>query len=76
MLYGEREVGGLHRLSILLDEPTAYDLPVDPQAPITLSRIWQRVAQPLGLVAFGAVILGITGAFLITRRTIMMEEVE
>jgi len=76
MLYGEKEAGGLHRLSILLDEPSAYDLPVDPQAPITLSRVWQKIVQPLGLVAAGATILGITGTFFITRRTIKMEEVE
>ena len=76
MLYGEKEAGGLHRLSILLDEPSAYDLPVDPEVPVTLSRTRQKVVQPLGLAAFGASILGITGAFLITRRTIHMEQVE
>jgi formate dehydrogenase iron-sulfur subunit len=75
-LYGEKEAGGLHRLSILLDEPAAYDLPVDPQVPITLSRIWQKIVQPLGLIAGGATLLGIAGVFLITRRTISMEEVE
>jgi len=76
MLYGEKEAGGLHRLSILLDEPSAYGLPADPQTPVTFSRIWQKIVQPLGTVAFGASLLGIMGAFLVTRRTIKMEEVE
>jgi formate dehydrogenase iron-sulfur subunit len=76
MLYGEREAGGLHRLSILLDEPPAYGLPVDPQGPITLSRVWQKIIQPLGEVALGATILGVIGAFFVTRRNIRMEEVE
>ncbi len=76
MLYGEKEAGGLHRLSILLGEPSGYGLPDDPQVPITFSHIWQKIVQPLGIVAFGAAILGITGAFLVTRRTIKMEEVE
>jgi len=75
-LYGEKEAGGLHRLSILLDEPSAYGLPDDPQAPITFSRIWQKIVQPLGTAAFGAALLGITGTFLVTRRMIKMEEVE
>jgi formate dehydrogenase iron-sulfur subunit len=76
MLYGESEAGGLHRLSILLDEPSAYGLPVDPQGPITFSSIWQKIIQPLGEVALGATVLGVIGAFFVTRRNIRMEEVE
>jgi formate dehydrogenase iron-sulfur subunit len=76
MLYGESEAGGLHRLSILLDEPSAYGLPVDPQGPIALSRVWQKIIQPLGEIALGATILGVIGAFFVTRRNIRMEEVE
>ena len=76
MLYGESEAGGLHRLSILLDESSAYGLPFDPQGPITFSRIWQKIVQPLGEVALGASILGVIAAFFVTRRNIRMEEVE
>jgi formate dehydrogenase iron-sulfur subunit len=76
MLYGESEAGGLHRLSILLDEPSAYGLPVDPQGPITFSNVWQKIVQPLGEVALGAAVLGVIGAFFVTRRNIRMEEVE
>jgi formate dehydrogenase iron-sulfur subunit len=75
-LYGENEAGGLHRLSILLDSPAAYALPADPQGPITFADVWRKIIQPLGEVAFGATVLAITGAFLIIRRNVRMEEVE
>lgn len=73
-IYGENEAGGLHRLSILLDEPEQYGLPSVPKTP-ALARAWQRVIQPLGEVAFGAAIAGILGVFLFVRRRIRMEEV-
>lgn len=73
MLYGESEAGGLHRLSILLDEPSAYDLPVDPQGPITFSRIWQKIIQPLGGIAVGATALGLLINFLVARTQIKAE---
>jgi formate dehydrogenase iron-sulfur subunit len=76
ILYGESEAGGLHRLSILLDKPSAYGLPVNPQGPITFSSVWQKIIQPLGEVALGATILGVIGAFFVARRNIRMEEVE
>ncbi len=73
-LYGENEAGGLHRLSILLDDPSAYDLPVDPQAPITFASIWQSIIQPLGEIAVGATALGLLVNFLVARRLIKVEE--
>jgi formate dehydrogenase iron-sulfur subunit len=76
MLYGENETGGLHRLSILLDEPSVYGLPADPQGLVTFSSVWQKIIQPLGEIALGATILGVIGAFFVTRRNIRMEEVE
>jgi hypothetical protein len=73
MLYGEIEAGGLHRLSILLDEPSAYGLPADPQGPITLSSIWQRIIQPLGEIAVGTTALGLLINFLVARTQIKAE---
>jgi formate dehydrogenase iron-sulfur subunit len=73
-LYGENEAGGLHRLSIILDEPRQYNLPESP--PGTIASVWQKIIQPLGEVAFGAAILGVIGAFFVSRRNISMEEVE
>ncbi len=74
MLYGESEAGGLHRLSILLDDPPAYGLPVDPQGPITFSSIWQKIIQPLGEIAVGATALGLLLNFLVARHQIKVEE--
>ncbi len=76
MLYGEKEAGGLHRLSILLDEPSAYGLPTDPQSPITLSRVWQKIIQPLGSIAVGLTTVGLGVNFMIARRSIKLEEEE
>lgn len=76
MLYGENEAGGLHRLSILLDEPVAYGLPEDPQGFVTFANVWRKIVQPLGGIVFGATLAGVTSAFLLVRRNIRMEEVE
>jgi formate dehydrogenase iron-sulfur subunit len=73
-LYGENETGGLHRLSILFDEPAQYNLPQAP--PGAIANAWQKIIQPLGEVALGATVLGVIAAFFITRRNIRMEEVE
>ncbi len=73
-IYGETEAGGLHRLSILLDEPEQYGLPSIPRTP-SFARAWQKILQPLGNVAFGTALLGILGAFFFVRRKIRMEEV-
>jgi formate dehydrogenase iron-sulfur subunit len=74
-LYGETEAGGLHRLSIVFDEPDQYNLPANPGSPTT-ARAWQGIVQPLGQVAFGATILGALTAFLLARRNVRMEGVE
>ncbi len=73
-LYGESEAGGLHRMSILLDEPSVYGLPADPQGPISFSAIWQRIVQPLGGIAVGATALGLVVNWLVARTQIKVEE--
>ena len=76
LLYGEHEAGGLHRLSILLDEPSAYGLPVDPGTQFFLARIYRQIIQPAGFAIFGAALVGVVAAFGLARRNIHMEEVE
>jgi formate dehydrogenase iron-sulfur subunit len=76
LLYGEHEAGGLHRLSILLDEPSAYGLPEDPGGQFVLARLYRKVIQPAGFAIFGAALLGIVTAYGLARRNIHMEEVE
>jgi formate dehydrogenase iron-sulfur subunit len=76
LLYGEHEAGGLHRLSILLDRPSAYGLPDDPGASFLLARLYRKIVQPAGFAIFGAAAVGIIAAFGLARRNIHMEEVE
>ena len=76
LLYGELEAGGLHRLSILLDQPSAYGLPDDPGGQFVLARLYRKILQPAGFAIFGAALLGVVGAFGLARRNIHMEEVE
>jgi formate dehydrogenase iron-sulfur subunit len=73
-LYGETQAGGLHRLSILLDKPSVYDLPSDPTGPVAFSGVWQRVIQPLGGIAVGATTLGLVINWLVARTQIKAEE--
>lgn len=76
LLYGENEAGGLHRLSILLDEPAAYGLPTDLRGAITVAWIYKKIVKPASLVVFGMALVGVTTAFTLARRAIHMEEVE
>ena len=74
-LYGETQASGLGRLSILFDEPQAYNLPADPVTPTT-ARVWQTFVQGLGALAIVGVTAGAFLAFLFSRGKIQMEEVE
>ena len=76
LLYGENEAGGLHRLSILLDQPSAYGLPEDPGGKFILARLWRKVIQPAGFAVFGVALVGVVTAYGLARRNIHMEEVE
>ena len=71
-LYGETETGGLHRLSIIFDQPRQYNLPENP--PGALANIWQGIIQPLGQIAVGATAVGLLVNFLVARRQIKVEE--
>jgi formate dehydrogenase iron-sulfur subunit len=75
-LYGEHEAGGLHRMSILLDEPSAYGLPDNPEGSFVLAHLYRRIIQPAGIAVFGAALFGVVAAFGLARRSIHMEEVE
>ena len=76
LLYGEHEAGGLHRVSILLDEPSVYGLPADPGGLFALARFYRKIVQPAAFVVFGAALAGVITAFALARRNIHMEEVE
>ncbi len=72
-LYGETELGGLGRLYILTERPSAYGLPEKPRYP-AMATVWQDFVQPLGEIAIGATAVGLLINFLIARRIIKVEE--
>jgi formate dehydrogenase iron-sulfur subunit len=76
LLYGEHEAGGLHRLSILLDQPSAYGLPDDPGGQFLLARLYRKIIQPAGFGVLSAALVGVAAAFGLARGHIRMEEVE
>lgn len=65
-IYGRDELGGLGVIYILPDNPENYDLPVNPQIPLTLG-LWKDVVQPYGKVLLGATLAGTALAFLVSR---------
>lgn len=74
-LYGEFESGGLHRLSILSDDPSSYALVAGIQIS-PLFSFWKNTLNPLGRIGLGATILGLFVTWMVVRRNIKMEEVE
>lgn len=74
-LYGEHELGGLHVLYVLEEEPEVYGLPSDPKVPVMVT-LWQKLLQPLGQVAFGATLVSLLAAWITVRRNVEMEKVE
>ena len=73
-VYGLDQAGGLHRLSVLLDDPRAYGLPLNPDGAYDFSAVWQRAIQPLGGVAVGATAVGLVLNWLVARTQIKVEE--
>ena len=75
VLYNPAGVGGTAMMYILPEDNLGrFNLPEAPSG--AMAGFWQKIVQPLGEVALGATILGVIGAFFITRRNIRMEEVE
>jgi formate dehydrogenase iron-sulfur subunit len=74
-VYGETQLGGLGLLMVLLDKPSVYGLPDDPQMPVTLTA-WQKVVQPasVGLTVTAIIATGLS--FIIARRQHLREKAE
>jgi formate dehydrogenase iron-sulfur subunit len=74
-VYGETQLGGLGLLMVLLDKPSIYGLPDDPQMPVTLTA-WKKVVQPasVGLTVTAIVATGLS--FIIARRQHLREKAE
>ena len=72
-LYGDKELGGLHKIYVLDDSPEVYGLTVDPQ--ISAATVaWQSVLQPVGWAVGGLTILGLGLNYLVAREAKMTKE--
>jgi len=72
VLYGEKELGGLHVMYVLQESPSVYGLPEDPKLPIS-STVWQDIVRPIGWAAAGAVVLGLGLNYVIAQRKIKLK---
>ncbi len=60
IVYGEKELKGLHVMYLLPEEPTVYDLPKEPKVPTT-AILWRDILRPIGLILGGGSILAWLG---------------
>jgi formate dehydrogenase iron-sulfur subunit len=66
LLYGEKELGGLHVMYVLKETPSIYQFPEYPEIPPT-TVAWKTIVQPLGWVLGGLTILGLGLNYLMAR---------
>ncbi|QGG48401.1 4Fe-4S dicluster domain-containing protein [Heliorestis convoluta] len=71
-LYGIDELGGLGMIYLLPDRPSKYDLPENPQAPLSLTLL-KDVVQPAGTLALAGTVVGLAGAALLSWRNERMK---
>jgi len=71
-LYGENELGGLHVLYVLEEEPSVYGLPVNPKITVAATA-WQDVIRPLGWAVAGVAVLGLGLNYVIAKRKIQLK---
>lgn len=67
-VYGDKELGGLHELYVLLEKPEVYGLPVNPSLSKRLT-FWKYAVQPLGKVLLGATLFGLVVNWVAARKT-------
>jgi formate dehydrogenase beta subunit len=71
-LYGENELGGLHVMYVLDDDPAVYGLPAEPKIS-AVTTAWQDILQPVGWALGGVTILGLGLNWLIARANVKKE---
>jgi formate dehydrogenase iron-sulfur subunit len=67
-VYGDKELGGLHELYVLLESPDVYGLPVNPQISKRLT-FWKYAVQPVGRALLGASLFGLMVNWVVARKT-------
>lgn len=74
-LYGDREMGGLHTMYVLLYPPEVHGLPVNPQVPV-MAYLWKDILKPLGYVATGLAVIGLGINYLAARASLNRQKDE
>ena len=74
ILYGDKELSGLHVIYVLDDLPEIYGLPVDPEVPAAATV--RDVFQWIGVGAPAAVIAGCGLNYLVARARMVKGEKE
>jgi len=65
-LYGEKELGGLHVLYVLLYEPQVHGLPASPDVPAAAIAT-DDILQPIGYALTGLAVVGLGINYLVAR---------
>ncbi|MFC1992377.1 4Fe-4S dicluster domain-containing protein [Chloroflexota bacterium] len=72
-LYGDKELGGLHVMYVIEDQPSVYGLPEDPR--VSAATIaWQDVIQPVGWAVGGLTLLGLGVNYIVAREAKITRE--
>ena len=71
-LYGEKELGGLHVLYVLTNEPEAHGLPAAPSVPVS-AVVWKNIFQPVAYGLIGLTALGLGLNYLVARASVNAE---
>mgnify|MGYP003732248131 FL=1 len=74
-IYGIDEVGGMHYIYILQDDPSTYGLPDKPTVPAGVT-IWNALVKPGGGIAAAALVIGAGTAAAINLRNRRMEDLQ
>ncbi len=67
-VYGDKELGGLHELYVLLESPEVYGLPVNPKLSKRLT-FWKYGLQPVGKALLGTTLFGLVVNWIASRKT-------
>jgi len=72
-LYGEKELGGLHVMYVLLYSPQVHGLPAQPDIPVA-SIAWKDILKPVGYAAAGLTVVGLGLNYLVARANVNREK--
>jgi len=72
-LYGEKELGGLHVMYVLLYSPQVHGLPAQPDVPVA-SIAWKDVLKPVGYAAAGLAVVGLGLNYIVARANVNKEQ--